>query len=68
MPKLTLELSDRVNSMLEELAAKEGTTKVDVVRKAIALFKYVDQEVVEKHDRELAIVQNDKVLKEIVLH
>jgi predicted transcriptional regulator len=69
MPKLTLEFNDRVNSMLEELAAKEGTTKVGIIRKALALFKYVDQEIGDDQDRGLAIVENNKVVHKIkVLH
>ena len=69
MPKLTLELNDRINSMLQELADKEGTSKVDVIRSALALFKYVDQEVGKGPNRSLAIVEDGDILKEIkVLH
>ncbi len=67
MPKLTVEFNDRMRDMLEELAAKEGTTRVDVIRRALALLKYVDDEVSENDKRRLAITENDKVVKEIVL-
>lgn len=67
MPKLTVEFSGRWNDMLSELAAKEGTTKVDVLRRALALLKYVEDEVGENDKRRLAIAEDDKVLKEIVL-
>jgi hypothetical protein len=53
--------------MLEELAAKEDTTKVDIIRRALALFKYVEEEVGVGDKRKLAIPEDDKVVKEIVL-
>jgi len=67
MPKLTIEFNDRLNEMLEQLAAKEDTTKVDIIRRALALFKYVEEEVGAGDKRKLAIAEDDKVVKEIVL-
>ena len=67
MPKLTIEFNDRLNEMLEQLAAKEDTTKVDIIRRALALFKYVEEEVGVGDKRKLAIAEDDKVVKEIVL-
>lgn len=67
MPKLTVEFNDRMNEMLEQLAAKQGTTKVDIIRRALALLRYVEAEVGDSDKRRLAISEDDKVLKEIVL-
>ena len=67
MPKLTVEFNDRMNQMLEELAAKEGTKKVDIIRRALSLYKYVDEEVGDGGKRRLAITEDEKVLKEIIL-
>jgi hypothetical protein len=67
MPKLTVEFNERMNEMLEELAAREGTTKVDILRRALALYRYVDEEVGENKKRRVAITEDDRVLKEIVL-
>ena len=67
MPKLTVEFNDRMNSMLEEMAAKDDTSKVDVIRRALALLKYVEDEVGDNDRRRLAIAEDDKVVKEIVL-
>lgn len=67
MAKLTVEFNDRMNEMLEELAAKEDTTKVDVIRRALALYKYVEDEVGDSDKRRLAISEGDRVLKEIVV-
>lgn len=67
MPKLTVEFNERVNQMLEELAVREETTKVDIIRRALALYRYVEDEVGESEKRRLAITEDDKVVKEIVL-
>jgi len=67
MPKLTLEFNDRMNKILQDLAARDDTTKVDVLRRALALYKYVVDETDKGEDRGLAIIEDDKVVKEIVL-
>ena len=66
MPKLTIEFNDRVNGMLEELAEEAGTTKVDIIRRALALYKHVDDEVRETDKRKLATTENGNVVTEIV--
>ena len=68
MPKLTVEFNDRMNDMLEQLSREEGTTKVDVLRRALALYRFVEDEVGKKSNRKLTIAEGDKVIKEVVLH
>jgi predicted transcriptional regulator len=63
MPKLTVEFNDKMNDILEQLADEKGTTKVDVLRRAVALYKYLDG---EKKDGKISITQDNKV-KDIVL-
>lgn len=67
MAKLTVEFNDRMNEMLQTLAAKEQTSKVDVIRRALALYKYVEEEAGKSDKRRLAITEDDKVIKEVVL-
>ncbi|MDP2935030.1 MAG: hypothetical protein Q8O86_00910 [Dehalococcoidia bacterium] len=67
MAKLTVEFNDRMNQMLEDLAAKDKTTKVSVIRRALALYKFVEEEVKDKDKRRLAITEGEKVIKEIVV-
>lgn len=67
MPKLTVEFNERMNEMLEQLAVKDDTSKVNVLRRALALYKYVEDEVEKGEGRRLAITEDDKVIKEIVL-
>ena len=66
MPRMTIEFPQQTNEMLKDLAEKGQTSKVDVIRRALALFNYVQQEVKEK-DRKLLITgSDDEAIKEIV--
>ena len=65
MAKLTIEFNDKMTEILEEMSRKERLPKTHVIRRAIALFKFVEGEREKGH--KLAITdQNDRVLKEIV--
>lgn len=67
MPKLTVEFSDRVNEKLEEVANRNALTKADVLRRAIALYEFVDTNVAQK-DAQLLITDKDgNVLRQIVV-
>jgi predicted transcriptional regulator len=66
MPKLTVEFSDRVNQLLEEVAKRNDLTKADILRRAIALYGFVDANV--HKDTQLAVTdKNGKVLQQIVV-
>jgi len=64
MPKLTVEFNDKMNQILEQLADKKGTTKVDVLRRAVALYNYLDA---EQEEGKVSITQDNKIVKDIVL-
>ena len=66
MPRITIEFPEQVDKILKELAEKGDTSKVDVIRRALALYNYVNKEVKEK-DLKLTVADDDKILKEIVL-
>lgn len=63
--RLSLDVSSKVNDQLEALAEEEGTSKSDIMRKAIAL---VIVTVEAKHKgQKLGILDKDRqVLSEIV--
>ena len=66
MPRLSIEFPDRANEILTELAKKDHTTKVDVLRRALALYNYVHREAADK-DLKLSITDDeDTILKDIV--
>lgn len=67
MPRITIELSAKINKMLKELADKQHTSKVDVLRRALVLYNYAHREVKDK-ERKLVVADEDaKVLRELVL-
>jgi predicted transcriptional regulator len=67
MAKLTVEFNDKMNETLEQLAEEKKTTKVDVLRRAVALYKYLDEEQNQGDNKRVSITQNDNILKDIVL-
>jgi len=67
MPKLTVEFNDKMNQILEQLAEEKGTTKVDVLRRAVALYRYLEEEKRKDEDNQLSITKDGKALKDIVI-
>lgn len=64
--RLTLEVTPEINSVLENLAEATGSTKSDVLRKAIALFEYAAKN--KAKGRELALIdsKSEKVVGHVV--
>lgn len=69
MAKLTVQFSEEGTRALDELARKNGTTKTDVLRRALALYDYVERELARTPGRNLSITDPDGApVKDIVLH
>lgn len=68
MPRLTIEFPDKVNDLLKELAEKDQTTKVDVLRRALALYNYVHREAFDKSLKLSITDDENKILKDILFH
>jgi predicted transcriptional regulator len=66
MPRLTIEFPDKANDILNELAEKNQTTKVDVLRRALALYNYLHAEAIEKDLKVSITDKNDEIIKDIV--
>lgn len=66
--KLTVEFSDRVAETLEEAATHAGLSKVDVLRRAITLWAYVDRRV-ERGKTTLALAdeKTGRLLERVVV-
>jgi hypothetical protein len=65
MPKLTVEFNDKMNQVLDELAKSEDLPKTHVIRRAIALLKYAEDERA-KGNKLVITSPDDRILKEIV--
>jgi hypothetical protein len=65
VPKLTVEFSDKLNGVLEQLSASTGLPKTRLIQRAIGLLKFAEDE--REHGNRLTISGSDyQVLKEIV--
>lgn len=71
MATLTIEFNDAMDRILGEMADKKGTTKVDILRRAIAVYKYVTNELHcrrrDDRPKRLVIRRGEMILKEIVV-
>lgn len=65
--KTTVEFTDEVDRKLSQLAEKKGISKVDVLRRAIALYDYADSEASSDPSKALSITKNGRAVKDIVL-
>jgi len=68
MPKLTVQFDSKVNKMLKELAERKGTTKMEIIRRALATYKHLDDETLDDDKRvSVTSASSDKILKDIIL-
>ena len=68
--KLTMMLGEYAARKLEESAKRNDTTKSDIVRRAIALFTFVDEKMLHAKDgadRTLVIMKDGKPEREMTL-
>lgn len=71
MATLVVEFNSKTDEILEEMADKKGTTKVDILRRAVAVYKYITNELHCRREgdtpKKLVIRRDEEILKEIVL-
>jgi hypothetical protein len=73
MPVLTIEFNSPMNDILQELADKKGCSKVDILRRAVALYKYISNELHCRRKDDLVpkklVIRNsdDVILKEVMV-
>lgn len=68
MPKLTVQFDNKVSKLLKELAERKGTTKVEIIRRALATYKYLDDETLEDSKRiSVTSATTDKIIKDVIL-
>ena len=62
--RLNLDLTPEAYELLQKLAGESGKNMADVLRTGLALYGISQEE--EKKGRNLAVVEDDKVIKQIV--
>jgi len=67
MAKLTVQFSNKLRKMIKERATRKGISQVELLRRAIALYLYIDDETSDGSKRVSIIsTKGDKVIKDIV--
>jgi hypothetical protein len=69
MPRYTIDFDDSFDKVLNDLVRSTGSsTKADVIRKAVASYKFLKTETPEASEKKVSITSKDgQVLKDIVL-
>jgi hypothetical protein len=68
MPRYTIDFDDAFDKTLVELVkSSDATTKADVIRRAVATYSYLKKALRSNKNAKVAITQDDRVTKEIVL-
>jgi predicted transcriptional regulator len=68
MPRYTIDFDDDFDKTLTDLVKNsDATTKADVIRRAVATYSYLKKAQQANKNAKVAITQDDKVTKEIVL-
>jgi predicted transcriptional regulator len=67
MPQYSVTFDDGFDQALSEAAARQRTTKADIIRKAVASYIYLNKETASD-DRKVSITNDqDRVIKDVVL-
>jgi hypothetical protein len=68
VPRLTIQFDRQIDKILKELAERKGTTKVDILRRALSAYKYLDDETLDGKKRvSVTSTEEDKILKDVIL-
>ena len=65
MKRMTIEFNEKTDETLKKWANKAGTSKVDILRKAVALYDYLSSEETEKKHNILIADEDNHVLTKL---
>ncbi len=64
--RLTVQIGPQLEEILEKMAREEGVTKAQIIRRAIAVLKFLDDERSLGHKVTISN-KDDKIIKELVV-
>ena len=68
MARLTIQFPEKTSNILKEMAENEESTQTEILKRAVALYKYLGNEMKKEKGRKVSITdKNDKIIKEIVM-
>jgi predicted transcriptional regulator len=66
--RYTLDLDQALDKTLTGLADSKGTSKAEIIKRALATYKYISGETPSHSGKKVSITdESDKVLKDIVI-
>ena len=66
--RYTMDLDTQLDEALSELAARKGTSKADIIKRALATYNFISGQVSGNSDKKFSITtSDDKVIKDIVV-
>ncbi len=68
MARYTIDVDEDFDKMLSNLAKEKGSTKADVIRRAVSSYSYLTNETGNDPNKKVSITNpDDKVLKDVIL-
>ena len=67
MPKLTIRFGEKTDKLLKELAEEKGTTKTEIIRRALVTYKYLDDETKDSASTVSITSRDNKTIKDVIL-
>ena len=68
MAKFTVTFGPDSDEVLERLASQAGSTKAEIVKRALALYNYAETETKNNPKRKLAMTEDGVPVRDIILH
>ena len=67
MARLTVQFPEQTSEVLAELSERDEVSKTEVLRRALALYKYLEKETRDGKHKIAIADENGKIVKEIVI-
>ena len=68
MPQYSINIADSFDKVLTDASKQQGTTKADIIRKAVASYVYLTKETTADTGRKVSITDdNNRVIKDVML-
>ena len=66
--RYTMDLDKQLDEALSELAARKGTSKAEIIKRALATYNFISCQAPANSDKKFSITtSDDKVLKDIII-
>ncbi|MHC1730106.1 MAG: ribbon-helix-helix protein, CopG family [Syntrophobacteraceae bacterium] len=67
MARLTVQFPESTSEVLEELSERDQVSKTEIIRRALSIYKYLENETRDGKHKVAITDENGKVVKEILI-